>query len=375
MFTFAVRSFAFKVSIRAAAGLCGWLALLGALACSPVQTVVVLDVEPSVLEDTRALRVLVCDPDGAVAADETRLAEALRLPDRPERVPIEARGGDASRVFAFEATLIDEAGQALGTQRVFSDHRGAAEVERRFDAACLGVQCLANQTCDAGACVSAVASGPALSPEQANARLSCCVPSGAETCDGVDQDCDGRIDEADGQPSLCIAMGRTRVREDCDDGSNPWNGSVGDRVRLNRTELVLPNLVLDGAYMYLDGDDADQSHRIVIYDDDGGADDPGGPGTLLAVSTERAIASDDPPAWYRFEGWERAPRALVPKTYWIGAISSPTRTGGSTLYNGCVVDAGDGRLGDQSYADGPSDDFGATGAFRREMTLFVTFAP
>ncbi|MEM9192309.1 MAG: hypothetical protein AAGF12_24255 [Myxococcota bacterium] len=348
---------------------------------APPQTVVVLDADEASIALATHLRVRVCGADGAVAEDRREPLAALSF---PTRVPVSPRGGDDRRTFALEA-ILDQGGLTLQAQRVFAGFpsEGIREVDRAFSAACANIRCAENETCAAGACIAA--GDTDLTAGDAATRLACCVPSGNETCDGTDEDCDGRIDEGDGIPSVCVAMGRTRVRDQCDDGSSPWNGAGGERSRLNRVQLNLPNLELTGAFMFLDGDGdpgTTQAHRVLIYDDDGTDPDgsPGAPGTLLAVSEEVVVPAEEEPGWVFFFGWERAPPVLEPKPYWIGSFGSGP-AGGTTLYNGCVVAAGDGRLGEDRYVDGAADPFSPRpdsqggSVFTREITLFIVHAP
>ena len=356
------------------------LLALGLVGCDvPSQNVIVVHIEETFRQPGNAMRVRVCT-DGEVSHD--RQVDLSEIPE-PSRVPIHPRAGDRERLMAAEVSIVDDSGRTLQLQRVFARFTsGLREIERSISTTCDDVDCPANETCFDAVCRSATVDDIVLTAAEATSRLSCCEPVGAETCDGTDEDCDGRVDEAEGLPSVCVAMGLTRVRDSCDDGSSPWNGASSDRSRLNRVVLTRPDLELVGGYMYLDGEDAAQSHRILIYDDDGLDPPPtmsaGAPGTLIAVSTEVVVPADAEPQWYFFDGWDIPPEGpLEPKQYWIGNFADGRATG-SSLYNGCVVSAGDGRLGDDAYADGAEPVFvpRADGFdFQREIALFLVHAP
>jgi hypothetical protein len=104
------------------------------------------------------------------------------------------------------------------------------------------------------------------------------------------------------------------------------------------------------------------SHKVVVFDDDGGA---GEPGTLLYVGPVLAFAAP---------GFQTGSLAgsITAKDYWIGSVS----LGGG--YNQGVLDsAGDTRManGTFSYASPPSTWPGTDGSYGISVDAYVEYTP
>ncbi len=137
-----------------------WLGLFAALGCGahPATQVIALFHAGSELRAAAAsIHVVVTGPDGGVVLDATSpigdgAASALA------RVPLVPEGGDASRTFAIEGTLLDAGGVPLSRVVAVSRyHRDELrELHLWFDDECRGaLDCGVGRTCDRGVCVGA----------------------------------------------------------------------------------------------------------------------------------------------------------------------------------------------------------------------------
>ena len=346
--------------------------LFAGCAEEPDQTIVVLDADEAALEGAAQLRVQVCDASGGLRHDQTVPLSAVSF---PEAVPINPLGGDRSRVFGFEATLLADDGLALQSQRVFASFPGGrSEVTRRFEGDCADVDCPLNQTCVGGGCEAAAALGLIVGARDAEVLLACVSQ---EQCNGSDDDGDGAIDEGDDpevQPTVCsAAMGRSEI-------ADGWYTAAPDRSRVNSVTLSDCE-DLGPAYIYLDGQGPEgtyQPFRVLIYSS--GSD--GEPAGLLAVTEEVRVDGGTGPMWYRFDRWERPAGALTLESgeYWLGFIagSAVGHEAEDALYNNVFHDGVKfGRFGEDDYLTGPAETFveDEERTLDRELTLFVACAP
>lgn len=230
--------------------------LASACASPPTEVLVVIDAQPTSRALARALRVRVLSDDRArVVLDATRTLSGASM--LPLTVPLIPEGGDASRSFVVEATLLGASGAVVSLARAEGTY---VEGEVReivlcvFDV-CRGTECGTTEpdcadtatcrTCvgPTPSCVSAAAESFAAGSRPAVCPAPDCTPSVAPgapeaTCDdGIDDDCDAAIDCVDddctgvacGLPGEVCAGGECRcsTAEVCDDGvSNDCDGET-----------------------------------------------------------------------------------------------------------------------------------------------------
>lgn len=340
----------------------------------PDQTIVILEADDDALEGASMLRVQVCDGSGELQHDQSVFLTSVSFPGR-ELIPINPLGGDLSRRFGLEATLLTSGGVPLQSQRALASFPGGkAEVTRRFDRACATVSCPPHQTCVGGSCENASAPWLTISDEDAATLLACAQQ---EQCNGVDDDFDGEIDEGNApavMPTVCdVAMGRTEIMDE-------WMSAAAHRPRVNFVELSGCDR-LGSAYMYLhgQGDAGYQPFRVLIY-----SSVDGEPAELLATTGEVRINGGTEPMWYEFSDWDAEDVRLEPGEYWLGSIAGePVGVNSDEAnYNGLAHGEGEriGRLGDDDVYDYNDSLDGAfvedeIRTLDREITMFVECAP
>lgn len=242
----------------------------------PTQTVVVVDAELVVQGRADTLRVVVrSEDDGDEVFKRTyrRQTETLVW---PRVLPLEPKGGDASRRFEVEATAYDVAGKVITTVRAISGYIEHRQLVLRLvlEDACIEVECGDEETCRSGKCTSAVVDpadlapfsagevslrdggafisdaggiGPGPTPGDAGsdaAVMQVCEPNPdsskatcreicSEACNDEDDDCDKKVDEdSDGSCRLAHAVaecasGACAVAS-CKEDYADCNGDAGD---------------------------------------------------------------------------------------------------------------------------------------------------
>lgn len=204
----------------------GVLALCSALGCAGgvTQIVLVIESELSVPEDADTLSIIVIGPSGERTEHTTDLRSAS-TPRPPYTLGLVSRASRLGPVFVRvralrEGTMVVE--RSLRTEFIANATR---EVRVRLERACMQVDCEAGMGCEGGICLSLrIPSGP-LAPLVLDAGPPCAAPA-PETCNRMDDDCDGRVDEEFDllrDPSHCGACGSA-----CPDGVACQRGLCGD---------------------------------------------------------------------------------------------------------------------------------------------------
>lgn len=180
---------------------------MSACECGPTTLVMVhLDAQPGARAAARTLHVRVFGSDGSLRLEDTRQLDVST--PWPLRLPLVPIDGDASRTWAVEATLEDASGATVAIARARGGYVAGGEREALlclYDG-CASQRCGGSlpgcvdggscESCRAGECVDAT---PPLDARGAGSRCppGACTPRGfveAACGDGVDDDCDGRID-------------------------------------------------------------------------------------------------------------------------------------------------------------------------------------
>ena len=305
------------------------ITLFLALACdaSVGQHVVSVTRDPASEGAPTHVRAVVC-------ADGRRLLDR-RVPVGPETFPltIPVTASRAGQPYGLTVQLIDADGCTTSTHR-WTETAGELGDRRVLDrVASDGCgECPYPSTCDGTSCVATVApAGSAIDDllgcaDALGAPVASVDPDGAddctfsaiEACNGLDEDCDGRVDEGTGlgAPRFACSVGGVTPPDDC--AFRP-TGSV-NYVRLNRVQVSgsaeidavyvevagrhqEPPLELDprcGSTNYLGPDrpGADpESYRVVVYE---ALDRGARAGRLLGQSAIQGVAADAPWEWRRF---------------------------------------------------------------------------
>jgi hypothetical protein len=143
-----------------------------------------------------------------------------------------------------------------------------------------------------------------------------------------------------------------------------WESLGGDNKTVSRFVLYDPaNVVSLSAYLQGSGTTGTEELKAVIYTDAAGI-----PDARAAVSQEMRVSGTDPAAWITFA--LPSPVSLAPGVYWLGENTGPS--------GGVVQQAGDPLATDaawnrDTYADGPSDPFGASMSYGLERSIYATY--
>lgn len=183
--------------------------------CAGDLTEIVLEVQsdlevPSQLDE---IRVDVRRPGGSTQSATAELGDGE--PALPRTLTLVHAGGPLAPV---EVDVIARADGGDVVRRELSlafDEGRSRHIVVFLASACRDLDCAAGQTCDRGTCRPVevapceLAGTGCLDAGLADAAPEACAP-GTETCDGADQDCDGRVDEGfdlQADPMHCGACG------------------------------------------------------------------------------------------------------------------------------------------------------------------------
>jgi len=222
------------------------LSMLLAACGGRTEVLVVTDSELAVPSELDQLHVVVTAPDGTTQESVASLGPGE--PSLPRRLGLVHEGGPLGPFTVLvEGRLADAV--VLSREARFEFQAGETRVlQMHLLRSCVGVTCPSGQTCGETACrTNDVGSGD-LSPwtgtpprlgvdAGSDAAVDACFPR-AETCNGLDDDCDGDVDEdfaLDSNPSNCGSCGfacnfRNGVGE-CNGGScqiNACNPGLDD---------------------------------------------------------------------------------------------------------------------------------------------------
>ena len=217
------------------------LAACAVLGCEGSQSsvVVLLDAQAASRSAASTLHVRVLGPDGSVRLDDTRDVG----PDTgwPLRVPLVPEGGDASRGWTIEATLLDPEGASVSIARVRGRYAAGAarEVALCLFDGCAGERCGDACTidgcssCRAGTCADSEALLETVGTSPRCPAPGCVALGVRETVCGdlLDDDCDGRVDCLDPDcgcdAGTCVPSGPEDAIAACHDGlDNDCDGQV-----------------------------------------------------------------------------------------------------------------------------------------------------
>lgn len=350
-----------------------WLLLTHAMAgCAPPQTIIVLDGTAPI--DAERVEVVTCTQDGTEGSRSTVPSSALVL---PHRVPVEPISGDQSRVFRFVATFLDASDTPLASVTAVAGfpRDGRIEVDRTFDARCVGVACDALETCIDGACTSAVEPDLALT-ESTRLALSACR-AGALTNDAGPLPMDsGTIREGgadSGPPDAGPSCDPTSLPSTCPPESiagclpagcevvlgqpEPTRGMNEANVPPERQRVTLRetpvSATVAGFYIHLfAGRAAGSTIRVVLY---ANSEALGTPFRRLMISEDTDVRTSGPEdAWFYIplQGSGRLPAG----TYWLGfAGQDLAGSGGRLRYGGRTIAASETRLGNGVFEEGAPD--------------------
>jgi hypothetical protein len=203
------------------------------------RVIVLLDAQPASRSAASALHVRVLGPDGSVRLDDIR--DVGPETGWPLRLPLVPEGGDASRGWTVEATLLDPGGASVSTSRVRGRYAEGAtrEVALCLFDGCAGEVCTDACTttrcssCRAGSCADAEALLEVLGTSPRCPAPGCVAVAVRESVcgDAMDDDCDGRIDCLDPDcgcdAGTCVTSGPENVVAACRDGvDNDCDGLV-----------------------------------------------------------------------------------------------------------------------------------------------------
>jgi parallel beta-helix repeat protein len=183
------------------------LAMCALAACTPPpQTIVVLEADEGL---GGALRVRICDRDGVVRKDEEHEVEGF-----PQRVPISPLDNLTSRWFVSIAEL--RSGDQTYRIRLAAGFplEGRREIVRRFTSACADSTCASPNSCEEGACTSAVDESLALPLSEASRAFAEC-----ERAIAMDAGTDAGPDAGDAGDAGCETCGNLYVAVDGIDGA------------------------------------------------------------------------------------------------------------------------------------------------------------
>lgn len=356
--------------------------LLTAVACTnaPTQVLVRVEAEDEARADATRLQFVARTSPPVTPFEITfRLRDEVEL---PTTIPLEPVGGEVGRPFDIQVSLLNAA--SVATHTIVARGRfasGRHHLFLRFEESCRSLLCSNRQTCFGGICTDACVTPQRDEPSQPTPFEACDGPSdagvdagcGDEICNGIDDDCDMRIDEGVGElPTVCVGFGRTT------EGPG-WVGNGADRLRVSQF-VAGSSLSASAIYMRLrpneDAEPADriQVHRAVLY-----AERDGGPGELIATGPEMRIELDRPT-------WVRLPLepsvALGGGAYWVGHWSGENSQGtehaGQVLedFTTCIATA------DYGAAAAPPGDLGGCPErsapierIQRQIPVFVERLP
>lgn len=142
-------------------------------------------------------------------------------------------------------------------------------------------------------------------------------------------------------------------------GNDGGDGKTGCKFTLSETASVTK------LTMYIRGTGSGpQVCKAVIYSDAAGS-----PNALLGTGSEITIALSQAESWVDLPF--PAPVALSPAAYWLGKIAGDN-SGGMDVAFDVVTDAV--AFNSDTYADGPSDPFGAPGLAAQERSVYATYS-
>lgn len=308
-----------------------WLA-----GCSSVATQVLLEVdaEPMALAEATHVRVRRFTTEGIFEQQESLTGRA----SFPFMQPLQP---DADDTIHVEVALLRD-GAVLSEKVVRTRFVGG---ERRyvrvvFEENCRGVSCAGAQSCVSGVCAESCYDAAPEPPSEASIPIPCetCGTPQDESCDGIDNDCDGVFDEASADdpapPTVCIGPGETTVFES-------FQNANEDYIRVSDV-VVDAESSFAAFYAYLAPSriPSAQFLRAVIYSDEGG------PGMLVASGASVRVELSE-------AGWVRAPidAELTPGRYWIG-LHTGTFEGVLTYANSEAPETASAFLAIAAFADG-----------------------